>query len=78
MSELKPCPFCGTQLDPQEKRAVWDSEQFYEHPKVEGCHLSGLMFPEKFWNTRPIEDELQARIDELEDTIDRIRREVRI
>ena len=56
MSELKPCPFCGTQLDPQENQAVWDSEQFYEHPKVEDCHLSGLMFPEKFWNTRSIED----------------------
>ena len=69
MSELKPCPFCGTQLDPQENQAVWDSEQFYEHPKVEDCHLSGLMFPDKFWNTRPIEDELCAelarRINEL-------------
>lgn len=60
---LSPCPFCGEQLDPQENQAVWDSEQFYEHPKVNGCQLTGLMFPEQFWNTRPIEDELRAELE---------------
>jgi len=73
MSELKPCPFCGTQLDPQENQAVWDSEQFYEHPKVEDCHLSGLMFPEKFWNTRPIEDKLQAELARRDEIITRLK-----
>ena len=73
MSELKPCPFCGTQLDPQENQAVWDSEQFYEHPKVEDCHLSGLMFPDKFWNTRPIEDELCAELARRDEIISRLK-----
>ena len=62
MSELKACPFCGEQLNQQENQCVWDSEQFYEHPKVNNCHLSELMFSEQFWNTRPIEDELKAEL----------------
>jgi len=63
MSDLKPCPFCGsTNLHHTETsifNAVW-------------CRDCGAMVDMddgdaiKLWNTRPIEDALQARIAELE------------
>ena len=63
---LKRCPFCGAKL----KRGVFDKEMFYEHPVVNGCYLSRMLFPESMWNIRPIEDALNDRIRELEHTID--------
>ena len=71
MSNLKPCPFCGK--DPNQTTAeLGDRPCFYyecENPK---CHAAewGWHDTEQeaidAWNNRPIEDALQARIDELE------------
>ncbi len=61
-AKLKACPFCGAHL----KKCVFDKKMFYEHPDVNGCALSQMLFTEKQWNTRPVEEALEARIAELE------------
>ena len=71
MSELKPCPFCGSE------GAILD-EPFYEDEY--GCFCNkkcGAVGPcdedgEKaieFWNTRPIEDALRAEIARLSELL---------
>jgi hypothetical protein len=62
MTELKRCPFCGKE------------PQLLEGAKMVFCAnpLCGMNTMEVFlWNTRPIEDELNARIKELESEIDK-------
>ena len=77
MSELKPCPFCGgkaitsTFFD-------WDDLDYMDfevndNESIDGdvtCEnercINGWYLSPKNWNTRPIEDELRARIAELE------------
>lgn len=58
MINLKPCPFCG------------GNDIVYEEAlSVTYCNDCGGELDEGFgsdWNTRPIEDELQSRIAELE------------
>ena len=52
MSELKPCPFCGS------------GEVFYKHAlscEVE-CDNCGASMHSGDWNTRPVEDELRAEL----------------
>ena len=52
--ELRPCPFCGG-----------EAELCYsEH--LTFCRKCNVMQETELWNTRPIEDELQKRIAELE------------
>ena len=64
MSELKPCPFCGkenTVAGSTERMILgwwYACEDCFENRKG-GVH-------EDRWNTRPIEDALNARIAELE------------
>jgi len=57
MSELKPCPFCGS-----------DNVKSEEPLDVIYCLDCGAEMATDLgdWNTRPIEDELHARIAELE------------
>lgn len=65
----KPCPFCE-----------WIPEQF-GHDIIQGkaqetiihpysdehyCPIGGLVFPVEYWNKRPLEDALRARIEQLE------------
>lgn len=61
MDELKPCPFCGS----DELRISKD--------KIVRCINDECGFSyslwETFWNTRPIEDALQQRVEELETNI---------
>ena len=64
MSEIKNCPFCGSEFVFQNSDRL-SKDEFYLHPNVKGCMLSGMVFTEDFINTRPLEDALQARIDEL-------------
>lgn len=69
MSELKPCPFCGStniKLHDEISHAVWCQECFSE---VESIDIESAI---ELWNTRPIEDALQARIAELEAYIDEL------
>ena len=59
MSELKPCPFCGKQPVAQCSSAICINDD---------CELSDYWrgLEDDSWNTRPIEDALNARIAELE------------
>jgi len=61
MSELKECPFCGIkQLTDEEAEEI---VTYIGQTRV--CDNCGATA--KDWNTRPIEDALQARIAELKD-----------
>ena len=55
--ELRPCPFCGAM--PEKLRTGYMCSTL-------GCALQENTVSEKEWNTRPIEDALNARIAELE------------
>lgn len=69
MSELKPCPFCGEQHQ-------WkDSMDLHHGPsKIISCRNRRVLlsvYPDedieywvKFWNTRPIEDQLRAELEQ--------------
>ena len=58
MSELKPCPFCGSSKI--KSHDYGNVELLYRCEDCGGEHFHSN------WNTRPIEDALQARIAELE------------
>lgn len=61
MSELKPCPFCGSE---NTVRLPYNDRADIERCK--NCNLTIIVpFGYTMWNTRPIEDALHARIDEL-------------
>jgi hypothetical protein len=58
---LKPCPFCGHPAEHNNvngNKLVKCTNQY--------CINTICTWPERVWNTRPIEDALQARIAELE------------
>ena len=58
MSEiLKPCPFCGAMPIGHDDRYMCSTP---------GCVMQEDTISAEYWNTRPIEDELRARIAELE------------
>lgn len=48
--ELKPCPFCGAQLE--RCPPLDDGTPVARHPGEKGCALVGLYFDDKHWNTR--------------------------
>ena len=60
MSELKACPFCGKEQQPD---VPGDGNVPYTN-QSRMCDWCGCYVGSN-WNTRPIEDELQRRIDEL-------------
>jgi hypothetical protein len=72
MSELKPCPFCGgdsvtlQSLGGHTRAGCVDCGAEVTRPM--GLYRNAMIE----WNTRPIEDELTARIAELEGFIDRL------
>lgn len=57
---LKPCPFCGG-----------EAELCYSEVDT-FCRKCNVMQETELWNTRPIEDALNARIAELEAEIDQL------
>ena len=64
MSELKACPFCGTPaeyIEPNDKWVMCPND---------GCRVGLFDIAKKTWNTRPIEDALQATIDSLQMRLD--------
>ena len=80
MSELKKCPFCGSEaitttfIDPDDFDYMpievndCDAEVTCEN---ERC-INGWWLTQKEWNTRPIEDALNARIAELESLVEQL------
>lgn len=67
MSELKPCPFCGSKAL---TNIFLDYEDIENPPTEVTCEnercIYGWWLSPKDWNTRPIEDDLRKRIAELE------------
>jgi hypothetical protein len=63
MTELKKCPFCGSEAtNPMTKNS-----SKYADCSNQDCITNKIVYVTvDEWNTRPIEDALQARIDELE------------
>jgi hypothetical protein len=71
MTELKRCPFCGGEAEivPLFIKGVANHKNYFTQ-----CHSCGFRLrnrklvdgAEQDWNTRPIEDELNARITVLE------------
>ncbi len=60
MSELKPCPFCGR------SDVIFNQDTDIVHCRWCGGVYDSLFLCDASWNTRPIEDALNARIAELE------------
>ena len=81
--ELRPCPFCGGKeqtvtpsFDPDDLEFMtFDETDGFEICDVtcsnERC-INGWRLTPKAWNTRPIEDALQARIVELNGFINQL------
>ena len=68
--ELKACPFCGGN-----NLSAYLSNQGSSIVYCINCYEdnNGLSRDIVGWNTRPLEDELQARITELEDVLEEIK-----
>lgn len=63
--ELKPCPFCGGEPDIEVKFVPSTDGEDYKYTFI-SCPVHNFIHDAETWNTRPIEDELRARIAELE------------
>lgn len=73
MSELKKCPFCGAEVQDDERGEKYPRKSpmggWIIHCECCGASLSQFRKSGKgeiSWNTRPIEDALNKRIAELE------------
>ena len=64
MSELKPCPFCGSPAYSYHDNCI---DFAGVKCNLGGCVCADILITENNWNTRPIEDDLRKRIAELED-----------
>jgi len=80
MSELKPCPFCGSEVQDDERGEKYPKKSpmggWIIHCECCGASLSQFRKSGKdeiSWNTRPIEDVLNKRIAELEKDNDEFR-----
>ena len=74
MKIAKDCPFCGEDIGPVVARqgTKYTFYQVMHQPNKKG-HRHGLIIMDvDEWNTRPIEDALNARIAELEGKIDQL------
>ena len=69
MSELKPCPFCGSPA-----YSYHDNCIDFAGVKCDlgGCVCADILITENNWNTRPIEDALRLRIAELEKLVEEL------
>lgn len=60
MGELKPCPFCGCELEPSDE----DDGQYPFHPMdPASCPVNGQYVEHKSWNRRPAEAKLRAQLE---------------
>lgn len=65
MSELKPCPFCGKEPAIHANIAICVNDDCEQSDYWTGLEVDT-------WNTRPIEDALNARIAELESQVNQL------
>lgn len=68
MSELKPCPFCGSSNTALDYYEISCPQELGTIVVCNDCGASATSIVD--WNTRPIEDALNARIAELELRLD--------
>ena len=68
MNKLKPCPFCGGEAFYIKIMGNYEKPHEIYCSKCDGAITEGRSEKQVVtnWNTRPIEDELRARIAELE------------
>ena len=64
MSDLKPCPFCGSSNTTLDYYEISCPQELGTIVVCNDCGASAKSIVD--WNTRPIEDALNARIAELE------------
>ena len=64
MNTLKPCPFCGKMPEVADDGVCRCNNK--------SCLMAPYWYLPKYWNTRPIEDDLRKRIGELEAEIDQL------
>jgi len=70
MSDLKPCPFCGSSNTTLDYYEISCPQELGTIVVCNDCGASAKSIVD--WNTRPIEDALNARIAELEGKIDQL------
>jgi len=75
MSELKVCAHCGHEAARKELRYYGETETWAYCPNPD-CPMHDRTMTIKAWQTRPIEDALNARIAELRDVIGDYRNDV--
>lgn len=77
-NDMRSCPFCGVQLEINGAELNTQKERVenYRHPidnnaitREDICPLSMLVFAADKWNTRPIEDALQAENNQLKEDL---------
>ena len=61
MSNLKPCPFCGSEA------GKFEMVTYIPYIRCTNafCELSKVKYSERYWNTRPIEDKQAEQIRQL-------------
>ena len=74
MKIAKDCPFCGEDIGPVVARqgTKYTFYQVMHQPNKKGRRHGLIIMDVDEWNTRPIEDALNARIAELEGKIDQL------
>ena len=74
--KLKACPFCGLHVELVSAKTYPNGERSPAYIKCKRCnyHIAGYEDKDVInqWNTRPIEDALNARVAELEEENDRL------
>ena len=73
MSELKPCPFCGSSNTTLDYYEISCPQELGTIVVCNDCGASATSIVD--WNTRPIEDALNARIAKLRKALIRIKEE---
>ena len=71
MSELKVCAHCGHEAARKELRYYGETETWAYCPNPD-CPMHDRTMTIKAWQTRPIEDALNARIAELESLVEQL------
>lgn len=83
MSELKPCPFCGSNDLREESSGLIEAYKHYQHCYIEciscGCEAGHVDLEGDYqevmekWNNRSLEDKLEAELNAAKAEIEQLR-----